>query len=591
MSGSPFFIPLTLMKRIVLLFIILLQGSVFGQIDLAPDTVLFTERTGGAIDTFDLANADLPSTFDGGRALSGIKAHSVDQLFLDITGYRLNQLSKLAPLRYSSLPHLGFSYSFGSQGTQFLHLDYTQAFKPNLLFNLNYDRKTGAGFLRNSSFSSDYVSLRLQRSAQRYSFSIKGRYLSTLTEHPEGIIAGQDSVIEDFGLEFVSVYRAANSEMKQASVELQQFLNITNDSLNHLGLVSKHLYEIKSRRFYEVNSTGLEGYSLYNYHTDSTYDNWSNPSIRNGAGVYFLNKTTNFYLDASVHHTYWNSWDIQTLRDTNEIGLSSELGFEWKGIDIGNSMNLNLIGGFNGWSNSSRAKFESERLTITGGFQISSLPADALQRFYYSNNYDYVLNVVDRQVWTKLNGSVSYTVKDSLLTVGGKVSQFSAPSVYTFNGDDWGLTDSLGSASSVGFNAHLQIGDLNWMPEVVLSSDKYGYLPSLQVYSRMYLKGRLFAAKKLEATIGVDFSYQNGYQLRTYAPSVDAFYWAGSSTVSNPGMTNLHFFAAMGIEQFRFFVRFENIGYFWNDRKIQEAYLYPISVTRLRLGITWDFFN
>jgi len=56
-------------------------------------------------------------------------------------------------------------------------------------------------------------------------------------------------------------------------------------------------------------------------------------------------------------------------------------------------------------------------------------------------------------------------------------------------------------------------------------------------------------------------------------------------------MVNLHFFASLGIDQFRFYARFENIGYFWNDRSILEAIGYPIAGTRVRVGITWDFFN
>lgn len=568
----------------------------FGQLDLAPDTVYFTERTGGDIDTFDIANAYFPTTFDGGVMRSGKDGFGVDRLFREYTGYRLHQLTSIDPLRYSSLPHLGFSYSFGSQGTQFLHLAYTQAFKPNFVLNLTYDRKTGAGFLRNSNFTGDNVRLRLQRTGQRYSMSFKGSFQSYEVFHPGGIdddpTVNSDSVISNFGLEFVAVNREAVSSTKMATALWNNYLNFTNDSLNHIGLMTRHEYGINYRFYEEVSGdTNLPGYVFYNYDSTRTIDSWNNPSIENGAGVYFLNRTTNFYVDGTINHKYWNSWDIQKLRDTTEIGLKSNLSFEWRGIQLQNKLEFNLIGGFNGWSETVQAIYVRKKFNISGGVKLESVPADALQRFYYANNYDYQLNTVNRQVWTRINGKVQYTVKDSLLKVGAVARHFSIPSAYTFYGSEWQLTDSLGSASSLGLNAHLSLGPFNFVPEVILTADRHGYIPAFQGYSRIYFKGRLFEAKKLEATIGVDASYHSGFKLRSYIPSIDAFYWGNTAAGTNPGMTNLHFFASMGVSQFRFYVRFENIGYFWNDRTIREAVGYPIAGTRLRVGLTWDFFN
>ena len=577
------------MKYTLLFFWCILYSAVYGQVDLAADTILYTEKTGGAIDTFDVAHTFKPTTFDGGRELSGVRAFSVNQLFQDYSGYRLNQTAASHPLRYSSLPHLGFLYSFGSQGTQFLHLKFTQAFTPNFLFNLTYNRRTGTGFLRNSVFTGDNVNVKLQRIGQRYSMTISGAYQSYQVDHPNGVTT--DSLIIPFGLEFSPVLRTANSETKMGSLEWQNFLNFTNDSLNHFGLVSKHRYSILNRKYFEFDAGNLPDYNLYNYDSTNTQDSWNNPSIENGAGVYFLNRKTNFYIDGTLNHRYWNSWDIENFRDTNEIHLNSELRFEWKGIALKNALNFNLIGGFNGWKESASARYQAKSLTISGSLLLASIPADPIQRFYYGNNYNYQLNTINRQVWLKIGGDIQYQLIDSLLNIETNVHHFSIPSAYTFNGIDWQLNDSLGSASSLGLKAHLSLGAFNWIPQVILTSDKNNFIPTFQAYSRIYMKGRLFKAKKLQATIGIDASYQNGYQLRAYIPSIDAFYWGGTNNVSNPGQVNFDFFASLGIEQFRFYARFENIGYFWTDRTLLEAIGYPIAGTRVRVGITWDFFN
>lgn len=583
------------------IFFLFLSLSVVShaQLDLVPDTILFTERTGGIQDTLDIAGNPLPSAFDGGRNLSSQQALSADQLFYDFRGYRLNQFAGQSRMRYSSLPHLGFAYSFGSQGTQFLHLRYTQAFLHGFKLNLDYDRMTGAGFLRSSDFTSDNVRFRLQREGLRYSMKFSGSFQSYNVSHPGGITTDTaslsipiDSLI-GIGLEFVPSERTANSQTRMATAELQNFVNFTSDSLNHFGLVTKHRFEIINRKYFETNPTfgqNLAGYSLLNYDSIQTQDVWNHPSIANGAGVYFLNKTTGFYIDGTIQHRYWNSWDVRDLRDTSEIDLKSELRFEWKGISLKNSLRFNIVGGFNGWENRSGASYSNKKLDVNAHALFSSLPADAIQRFYYGNNYDYALNTINRQVWFKVGGAASYLVKKDLLSLEGKATLFSMPSVYTFNGNDWGLNDSLGTVNSIQLGAHLQWKFLHWRPAVVFSSDRNNFLPTFQGYSRLYVKMRLFKAKKLAAILGIDGSFNNGFAVRNYIPSMDAFTW-DNTLGTNPGLANLHAFASLGIGQFRFYARFESIGYFWNDRTALDAYRYTIAGTRVRIGFSWDFFN
>jgi hypothetical protein len=582
------------MKHGVLLLLLFAAFQIKAQLDIAPDTLLFTQRTGGSIDTFDIADNILPSTFDGGRSMSDARTLSVMGLFQDYTWARLYSKAQIDPLRYSSLPHLGFSYSFGSQGTQFLHLRYTQAFRFGFLLNFDYDRTVGNGFLRNSAFSRDNVRLRLQRLGSRYSMHLAASYQSFDTEHTAGVsIDSTDNVPQllPIGLSFVPVRRNGNSETKWANINLQNYLNFTNDSVSQFGVVTKHIFEIQHRKYFESNSfQALEGYNLFNYDTLQTQDTWNHPSLSNGVGVYVMNHKTGLYLDGAIVHRYWNSWDVRDLRDTNEVDLRSELRYEGKRMHANNSFRINLIGGFNGWENSSQVCYNRNRFQIRASVRFSSMPASAQQRFYFGNNFDYQLSAINRQVWLNAIGSASYNVIDSALSLNAEIQHLAINSAYVFDGTQWSLTDTLGSASSVAVGGHVNWGVLNWLPRFVFSIDRHGYLPDVQVYSRLYIKGRLFAAKKLEALIGVDASVQNGYRLRTYIPSIDAFQWTNNIGV-NPGMANIHFFASLGIDQFRFYVRFENVGYFWNTPDIYEAAGYPIAGTRIRLGISWDFFN
>ena len=100
----------------------------------------------------------------------------------------------------------------------------------------------------------------------------------------------------------------------------------------------------------------------------------------------------------------------------------------------------------------------------------------------------------------------------------------------------------------------------------------------------------MFKAKKLQAYLGVDAFYVsrfNAIQFNTLSGCYE--FWNGNGV--NNGFANLHFFTGFQIDEFKFYVRFENIGYFWNQHSLPQLANHPIAATQFRLGLTWDFFN
>ena len=94
----------------------------------------------------------------------------------------------------------------------------------------------------------------------------------------------------------------------------------------------------------------------------------------------------------------------------------------------------------------------------------------------------------------------------------------------------------------------------------------------------------------MKAYAGVDVAYLSSFQRIGYYSQVAAF------DLNNPDVTSaytsaLHFFTGFQIDEFKFFLRVENLNYFWSDRNLQQVRGYPIPSTQFRLGITWDFFN
>jgi hypothetical protein len=583
------------MKKITFVFMFLSSLSVFGQIDLDPDTVRYQQKTGGAIDTFDISNADLPSTFEGGRSMLSLNGLSTKSLYQDISTRKFQRFTKFDPLKFSAIPHLGFAYSFGGQGSQFVRLDYSQAFSEHFLFNLKYDRNSGLGYIQNSGYSENNLRAQLQRDAKRYSFQLKASFQSWDVAHSGGVVNSTSNydVIDTLGLEFAAINKTdASSSVKLGSAFLKNYFNFSPDSLNHFGLTTHHHYTITNREYLELDNLSAIYSSIY-IDSSETRDQFNLARIRNAGGAYFSNRNSQFYLDALIEHTYWNFQNLGVNRDTNEIGFTTNARIRIKDFVLTNEARLNLIGGFNEWSEEARLKYSKGKLKVTAGLVLMNFAPDPFQRSYFANNFSYMLSSIEKQTALRVGGSLNWNVKDSVFnfSVSGDFNSLSA--AYVFDGDRW-RNDSLNSFSlgSIKAKAHLALGNFNIIPTLVYSFDNNGYLPSFQAYSRIYFKGRLFEAKRLEVLFGVDASYTSQFNNRVYVPAMDSYnLFVTPGTNQTNSIFNLHAFASFGIEEFRFYVRYENIGYFWSDRRNEEQFGFPISSTRLRVGLTWDFFN
>lgn len=581
------------MKKILFVLSVCFSFTAFCQLEMDPDTVLYEQKTGGEIDTFDIANGDLPTTFENGRSVLSETGLSTSSLLQDFLNRKMQRPTSFAPLKFSAIPHLGFAYSFGGQGSQFVRLDYSQAFTENLLFNLKYDRNIGNGYLQNSNFKEDHVRMQLQKKGQRYSLQLKSSFQSFNVTHSGGIVGDSASLssIELFGLGFTSVNKSdASSATKQGRINLKNYVNFTSDSLIHLGLVTHHDYSITHREYIEDDFDLNSIYDTTFIDTTHTRDQFNHARIRNAGGVYFSNRKNSFYLDGVIEYGYWNFQNLGTNFDTTEIGLVSNARFNWNDLVLTNKARINFIGAFNEWSEEAKLKLERDRLKLRASFVLKSEAPDPFIRKYIANNFQYQLNSFAKSTIMRTGAILDWRVKDSMLNVslGGDFTTLS--NIYMFDGTQWSTSTSSMAFSSIKAKANLSLGIFNLNPSVVYSIDNTGFIPDVQLYARAFIKGRLFKAKRLEALVGVDASYISSFNTRVYSPALDLMDLSQSGSGTN-GISNLHAFISFGIEEFRFFVRYENIGYFWNSSLNEEMSNYPIAGTRMRVGLTWDFFN
>ncbi|MEY3237525.1 MAG: hypothetical protein RI883_1626 [Bacteroidota bacterium] len=546
------------------------------------DSIKIDHRIGGKLDSIDFI-ASSSSTVPGGQ----FTLPTADLLFNSSGGQQFYSYNDWKTMCFSGLPHIGFSYSFGSQGSQYVQAEYQQVFNKTTLLNIDYTKRVSNGFLRNSDYNHNDLQVQLQRIEKIYSFELKGSYESSRVAQNGGVVT--DTLANDFPLIFLPIKKEdTETNTKRIRLFESNYFDFNKDSTRAYGLFTQH--ELKIKKFvYEENDTLYGLYNSINFDSLQTYDQHQWSQVSSGAGVYLKNFTNFLKVGADVK--FWNFQNLGRYYDTTEISIFADYDYSKGRIAITNQLDFNLIGAENGYSNNLELFYNLNKLQIKAMVVHENKLPDYYQRFAIGNNYQTLLLNPEKQQRTKAG-----------LLLEGNLGPFDWIIGYTFSNwtnnyffiDETWRNDSL---QSFGFNqfslrANYRFRILNIQPNYLftLSNKDFQVIPTHQFQTRIFIKGGIFKAKKLKAYSGVDFSFVSSYQRIGFSSNTSTFQ-LDNLTTSNLGYSNMHFFAGFQIDEFKFYVRFENIGYFWNDHNIELIEAYPISSTQLRVGLTWDFFN
>lgn len=566
------------MAKIILFIVLIFPILTFGQNTLfyEKDTIKFTQRTGGNLDSIDMSYSNQLSTFYGGSLNVSNNIISAQFIFQNKGFQNFTSIPGYKSMVFSGSPHLGFSYSFGSKGTQFLHFDFQQVLSKNRLLNINCQRNSSKGFLRNSQYTDNSFDFQIRKRSLIYSYLFQSSYLSKTSGLNGGIL--NDANI-DQGLEFLLVRsQTANNSYKIANISLTNYFNTLKDSINGIGLVTKHKYDIISKEFIdnELNVKIREQYRL--------------ASIKTAGGVYF--KTKNILFDALLQHRFWDYQNLSNHHQKNEINLTSSLQVRNSKYQFQNEASFNLIGAGGEWFNNATVQTKVNKIAFSGNVTIEQKWPEPTQRFYFSDNYNYKLNDYKLQSRIYTSGTINYKLKE-INFIQLNFSNAILHNNYLFIDSTWrNDTMNIININSITLNANFKFGKLNFQPKITFNipSKNFKYLSGTVLNTRVFIKKKMFKAKKMEAMYGVDVSWLSSYRLMKYNSSMDVFTFQNTSN-SFTSMTNLSAFFGFSLGEFRFYTRFENIGYFWNDKTNQVLEGFPIQKNFVRLGLTWDFFN
>jgi hypothetical protein len=141
---------------------------------------------------------------------------------------------------------------------------------------------------------------------------------------------------------------------------------------------------------------------------------------------------------------------------------------------------------------------------------------------------------------------------------------------------------------SASLEQNLKFGIWNWNNKITYqtSSQKEALpLPSLIVYSNMFLQFEAFRVLQLQ--IGVDCDYYTKYTGLAYQPATMSFYTQSETALGNYPFANAYITAKL--YKVRFYLMFSHLNQGWFSKEYFSLPGYPLNPRRFQLGLSIDF--
>ncbi len=580
-------------QLMVLLFIIVFPQISWSQMDatIQLDSLKINYKTGGTLDSVDRISLVYPNSFSTNNF--------PNFQFLDARLYLNPEKGILFSnptinnqLYFTALPHIGFSYVFGTQGTQLLNFNYQQAFKYNFIINASIKRNQTAGFYRNSAPQNNVFDIRIGRIGKIHTFLFSGLYANESSAWNGGIEI--DSLINDFAPSLISVKKEnARSTTQNRLFNLKNYLRIAGDSVNFLRFQLVNQYS-SQRRTYAEDDSLINLYPTIYIDTNSTNDTLFINRFNNSLSVLLKNKILSF--EAGANLDFWKFEAFAMKRDTTELGIFEQIAFQWKDYQVKQRGRLNLVGAGRGFEVSTSIAVPIFRGILELNHQLNYTYPELFQRHFFGNNASYQLSNLELQKRQQFKISLK-DIKDvkgldvyySLINY--KDNYFFDNVQLTWRND---LAISTGIFHQVGIQKRFNFKQIHFLPSYVFNSTKeeFRVIPMHQLNARLMFQGGIFKAKKLKFACGFDISLHSKFRSTTFLPYLSVFDLTSSTNnLYQRTLFNASFFSSFEVETFHFFVRADNFAYFWSNRETSIIQGYTMPNTQIKIGITWDFWN
>jgi hypothetical protein len=574
-------------KNNLVIFLLLASFNLFAQTNwnVKQDTVFYGHNKGGEIDTFDIhllptiSSLPMGSFGIGMQDIPSLSYFTNDPYLRNSSIYREGN-----SLVNTNLPHLGFFYSFGSKGTQVLKVDYQQAPDTNHLINVNVSRFSSLGIAARNGFTDARVDASHRFTGQRYYSQSKVYYATTSADLNGGV--SDTATLDLFGYDFTPVNKnQASVIQKNANVSFLQKFNFLGDSLlKKFGLYSNHSFDLQNREYLEVDSIS-QLYPFTYIDSFSTRDQYQQNIFENDLGIFIHSKS--FSVSGAISQKLFAFQNLGDRNSLSEVNLKSNVDINLNKFHFNSSSKFNLVNGQNYLHFKNNLGYVNNKHSLLVGVNYENSIPDLLYRYYNSNNQTVSALPLEKSTQTTLNLKHNFSIRDKVKFTT-RFTYYKAENLLHWSNYNWKYGRQI-NAISVNSKIHINFNQLKLMPEATYT-EGIEYVPEWRIGGRIAWTKKVFEAKKMELLFAVDQFYISEYSLLNYNPTFDNYFFPDVNLASG---LNYQLSATFGfkIEEFRFFVRAENIQSLFTDIKVQMVRDYYRSPLMLRFGLTWDFFN
>jgi hypothetical protein len=575
---------------LLLLFVISFVQTSRAQLLVAPDTLRSFDRVIGSADS-------LLQFMDGFSAPFFIGTGQTQPSLWSVFKPGSAPLSSAAfshkNLTFSALPHLGFAYGFGAQGSQRLRLDYEQLFAKHTLLNVRYDRHQQAGFIRASELRMSSLEVQVAQYGKRYQLLASFSNLSNDRQWSGGLVNW--SQIGLVSAELLPVVKAsAHTFQNGYQAKLDASYSLGSDSLSGLRIITKNAYHQQLRRYEETDSLELY-YSQLNFYTDSCRDVFASQIWQHQIGLAYVQKKLLLSSAFELRSMYWQ--DNQFSYDTTELNLVNEVKYQFKAGLLKHNSAINFVGAGGGIHSDTR--FESK--LPFGKIQIQHLFLRAwpelMQRTYFSNLTSY--QVIQPQLQQSMLLDARYTAQLGPIESRFSMAYMRNQKVYRFNSQlmNWQIVGPQSAYQATldfvyktkGWRFSTQTAFSNWQ----LSNQNI--LPPLTSELHVQWGGGVLKNKQLKLVAGaaVQAMYGGVFSRMSYLPYLETLDWqvyGNQALYPVERILNAKAELLLEVKTFRFFVQATNmLGFIDPSASLYQGIPYPSM--QIRIGLTWDFWN
>lgn len=575
---------------LLLLFVISFVQASRAQLFVAQDTLRSSDRVIGPADS-------LLQFMDGFSSPFFISPGQTQPSLWSVFKPGLAPLSTAAfshqNLTFSALPHLGFAYGFGAQGSQRLRLDYQQLFAKHTLLNVRYDRHQQAGFIRASELRMSSLEVQVAQYGKRHQVLASFSNLSNDRQWSGGL--ANWSQIGLVSAELLPVVKAnAYTFQNRYQAKLDAAYLLGSDSLQGLRVITRNTYSSQLRRYEETDSLELY-YTQLNFYTDSCRDVFATQIWQHQVGLAYVQKKLLLSSALELRRMFWQ--DNLFSYDTTELNLVNEAKYQFKAGLLKHNSTINFVGAGGGIHADTR--FESK--LPFGKLQIQHLFLRAwpelMQRTYYSNLTSY--QVVQPQLQQSMLLNAKYTTQLGPIQTNVALAYMRNQEVYRFNSQqmNWQL---VGPQSAYQATLDLVYKTKRWRFSAQTAYTNWqlsnqNILPPLTSELHVQWGGGVLKNKQLKLVAGaaVQAMYGGAFSRMTYLPYLETLDWQVYGTTALypvDRILNAKAELLLEVKTFRFFVQATNMfGFIDPSASLYQGIPYPSM--QIRIGLTWDFWN